>query len=402
MLTGKDTKLRFAVAVSRDSRAALAGRAIGQAARSGLGDGPADLACLFLSSHYAERAKELSGAVREELGPRVLLGCTGEGVIAGTEEIEGTAAVTLWAARLPGAQLTPVRPSFTQQERSDTLAVTGWPDDVGAGPEPPVFLLLADPFSTPVDEVLSLMADRSPRATAIGGLAGGGHDLGENRMLLNDEVYEGGLVGVAVSGHVRIRTVVSQGCRPIGERYVVTKGEGNVMYELSGAPALDRLQAAFESLSEEERRMAHRALHIGVVIDEHHNRFERGDFLVRNLVGADRSSGSVAIGDVVREGQTVQFHVRDARSASEDLNLLLAAERSRQARPTLGALVFSCCGRGRGLFGRPHHDVTAVRERVGEVPIAGFFAQGEIGPVGGSNFLHGYTASVALFSEPDS
>ncbi|OLC01144.1 MAG: hypothetical protein AUH35_00715 [Nitrospirae bacterium 13_1_40CM_62_7] len=282
------------------------------------------------------------------------------------------------------------------------LAVTEWPDHVGAGPEPPVFLLLADPFSTPVDEVLALMADRCPGATAIGGLAGGGHDLGENRMLLDDEVYEGGLVGVAVSGPVRIRTVVSQGCRPIGERYVVTKAERNVIYELGGTPALDRLQAAFESLSEEERRIAHRALHVGVVIDEHHNRFERGDFLVRNLIGADRSSGSVAIGDVVREGQTVQFHVRDARSASEDLNLLLAAEQSRQARPTLGALVFSCCGRGQGLFGRPHHDVTAVRERVGDVPIAGFFAQGEIGPVGGSNFLHGYTASVALFSEPDS
>ena len=182
----------------------------------------------------------------------------------------------------------------------------------------------------------------------------------------------------------------------------MTKAERNVIYELGGTPALDRLQAAFESLSEEERRIAHRALHVGVVIDEHHNRFERGDFLVRNLIGADRSSGSVAIGDVVREGQTVQFHVRDARSASEDLNLLLAAEQSRQARPTLGALVFSCCGRGQGLFGRPHHDVTAVRERVGDVPIAGFFAQGEIGPVGGSNFLHGYTASVALFSEPDS
>lgn len=402
MLTGKDTPLRFAVAVSRDSRAALAGRAIGRMARNGLGDAPADLACLFLSSHYAERAKELSAAVREELGPRLLLGCTGEGVIAGTEEIEGAAAVTLWAARLPGARLTPVRPSFSQEQGSDMFAVTGWPDHAGVGPEPPVFLLLADPFSTPVDYVLSLMADRSPGSTAIGGLAGGGHDLGENRMLLNDEVYEGGMVGVAVSGPVRIRTVVSQGCRPIGERYVVTKAERNVIYELGGASALDRLQAAFESLGEEERRMAHRALHIGIVIDEQHNRFERGDFLVRNLVGADRNSGSVAIGDMIREGQTVQFHVRDARSASEDLNFLLAAEQSRQRRPTMGALVFSCCGRGQGLFGRPHHDVTAVRDRLGDIPVAGFFAQGEIGPVGGSNFLHGYTASVALFSEPDS
>lgn len=402
MLTEQDTQLRFAVAVSRDSNAAQAGRAIAQAARSGLGQGAADLAFLFLSSHYAERAAALSAAVREALAPRVLLGCTGEGVIAGTEEIEGAAAVTLWAARLPGTQLTPVRPSFAQRHDGEGYSVTGWPDDLSRGPEPPVFLLLADPYSTPVDEVLSLMADRCPGATAIGGLAGGGHDLGENRMLLNDEVYEGGLVGVAVSGPVRIRTVVSQGCRPIGDRYVVTKAEKNVIHELGGTPALEHLQAAFESLSGEERRLAHRALHLGVVIDEHRNRFERGDFLVRNLIGADRNSGSVAIGDVVKEGQTVQFHVRDAQSASEDLHLLLAAERSRQEKLPLGALLFSCCGRGRGLFGRPHHDVTAVRERVGEIPIAGFFAQGEIGPVGGSNFLHGYTASVALFSEPGS
>jgi small ligand-binding sensory domain FIST len=193
--------------------------------------------------------------------------------------------------------------------------------------------------------------------------------------------------------------VVSQGCRPIGEPYVVTKAEQNVIHELGGVPALDRLQTLFESLGGDERRIAQRALHLGIVIDEHRDRFERGDFLVRNLIGADRGSGSVAIGDQVQEGQTVQFHLRDAQSASEDLNLLLAADRSIHQAP-LGALLFCCCGRGRGLFGRPHHDITAVREREGDVPIAGFFAQGEIGPVGGGNFLHGYTASLALFSEP--
>jgi small ligand-binding sensory domain FIST len=260
-------------------------------------------------------------------------------------------------------------------------------------------ILLADPFSTPVDEVLAVLADRCPGSAAIGGLAGGGHDSGENRLILNDEVYDGGLVGVALSGRIAVRMVVSQGCRPIGEPYVVTKAEQNVIHELGGVPALERLQTLFESLGSDERRIAQRALHLGIVIDEHRDRFERGDFLVRNLIGADRGSGSVAIGDQVQEGQTVQFHVRDAQSASEDLNLLLAADRSIHRAP-LGALLFSCCGRGRGLFGRPHHDITAVREREGDVPIAGFFAQGEIGPVGGGNFLHGYTASLALFSEP--
>jgi len=393
-------KLKFSVAVSRNNDAAKAGFEISEVVRRGLDQEPADLAFLFFSSHYIEMAEDLSAAVRAELAPRVLLGCTGEGVIAESEEIEGDPAVALWAARLPGVPVSPIRLAFTQEEEGFT--VSGWPDLPAEGAEHPTFLLLAEPFSTPVDEVLSSMAERYPGSLAIGGLAGGGHDVGQNRVLLNDEVHDSGLVGVAVSGPVSVRTLVSQGCRPIGERFVVTRAEKNVIHELGGSPALARLETVFKSLGSAERRMAHRALHVGIVMDEQRNRFERGDFLIRNLVGADRTTGSVAIGDLVREGQTVQFHIRDAGSASEDLNLLLTAERSKGARPTRGALLFSCCGRGRGLFGRPHHDVMTVRERMGDIPIAGFFAQGEIGPVGGSNFLHGYTASVALFSEPGS
>jgi small ligand-binding sensory domain FIST len=385
--------------LSRDVDAAAAGHALAHATTRELGHRPVDLACLFFSSHYAERAEELSDAVCRTLTPRVLLGCTGEGIIAGSEEIERAAAVTLWTAHLPDASLTPLRLSAGQDGGPLGFSVEGWPDGLGHDPEPPVFLLFADPFSTPMDEVLSLVADRTPGSSAIGGLAGGGHDLGENRLLLNDAVHDGGLVGVAISGSVSVRTVVSQGCRPIGERYVVTRAENNVIYELAGVPAMECLQAMFESLVPQERGLAQNALHLGIAIDEQGSRFERGDFLVRNLVGADRSSGSVAIGDLVKEGQSVQFHVRDAQSASEDLHLLLAAARSRHHVPPQGALIFSCCGRGRGLFGRPHHDVTVLRERAGDIPIAGFFAQGEIGPVGGSNFLHGYTASVALFSE---
>jgi small ligand-binding sensory domain FIST len=393
-------KLKFSVAVSRNNDAAEAGSQISGAVKRGLDSEPADLAFLFFSPHYIELADVLAAAVRAELAPRVLVGCTGEGVIAGSEEIESDAAVVLWAARLPDTPLSPIRLSFTQEEEG--LAVSGWPDLQADDSGPPTFVLLAEPFSTPVDDVLSSLADRFPGSLAIGGLAGGGHDVGQSRILLNDEVYDSGLVGVAVSGPVSVRTLVSQGCRPIGERFVVTRAEKNVIHELGGSPALERLESVFKSLGNAERRMAHRALHVGIVMDEQRNRFERGDFLIRNLVGADRTSGSVAIGDLVREGQTVQFHIRDAGSASEDLNLLLTAERSKGARPTRGALLFSCCGRGRGLFGRPHHDVMTIRERMGDIPIAGFFAQGEIGPVGGCNFLHGYTASVALFSEPGS
>lgn len=400
MQTGIRTALRFSAVVSRDTNAVQAGRDLGQATRRALGEGPTDLAFLFFSPHYAEQSTDLAAAVRRELTPDLLVGCTGEGIIGGTEEIESAPAISLWAARLPGVSMTPIRLSCSQDE--DGISVSGWPDDLVSGPALPNFLLLGDPFSTGVDEALSLIAERCPGSMAIGGMAGGGRDVGENRMVLNDEVYEGGLVGVALSGPLSIRTVVSQGCRPIGERYVVTKAENNVIHELGGVPALERLQTVFETLSGGERRLAHRALHIGVVMNEQRNRFERGDFLVRNLIGADRNSGSVAIGDMIKVGQTVQFHIRDAQSASEDLHLMLAADRSRHQQPPLGALLFSCCGRGRGLFGQPHHDVTVLHERAGNIPVAGFFAQGEIGPVGGTNFLHGYTASVALFCEPGS
>lgn len=393
------TTLKFAAAVSRERDSHAAGSAVAQAARRDLEGRQADLACLFFSPQYAESAEELVEAVRQELSPHLLIGCSGEGVIGGGEEIESAAAVTLWTASLPGVALTPFRLSADQDEYG--ISMTGWPGNFDEPLERPSFLLLADPFSTPMDEVFSLLADRCSGAPAIGGLAGGGRDQGDNRMVLDGNVYDGGLVGVALSGPLAIRTVVSQGCRPIGERYMVTRAEHNVIHELSGTPALERLQSLFGSLSDKEQHLAQRALHIGVVMDEQRNRFERGDFLVRNLIGADQRSGSVAIGDVVKEGQTVQFHLRDAQSATEDLHLMLAAERARHPQPPLGALVFSCCGRGRGLFGRPHHDVSTLKERVGDVPTAGFFAQGEIGPVGGANFLHGYTASVALFSEPD-
>ncbi len=335
--------------------------------------------------------------IRQSLHPRMIVGCSGEGVIAGAEELETAPAVTLWAASMPDVALEPIRSSFSPVQ--DQFRLSGWPEPSTIQSS---FLLLADPFSTPMREVLGLIDERYPGTRAIGGLAGGGQGEGENRLIFQDEVLTGGLVGVRLSGPVDVRPVISQGCRLIGERFVVTKAEHNLIYELGGVPALERLQAVFESLPEEDRRHAHRALHLGIVIDEHRDRFERGDFLVRNLVGADQTTGSVAVGDVVQEGQTVQFQLRDAKSASEDLNLLLAADRAAHRRQPLGALMFSCCGRGRGLFGKPNHDAATMADRLGSIPLAGFFAQGEIGPVGGRNFLHGYTACMALFAEQDS
>jgi small ligand-binding sensory domain FIST len=389
--------LQFASALSRNTDTEAATRDVADAIRQQIGQHPVDLAFVFFSAHHSAQATVISTMLKEALRAEVCVGCSGEGVIGGPEELETAPALTLWVARLPHVHVTPLRLSFSDVQ--DQIQITGWPETTVADS---TFILVADPFTTPVQDVLSMMAERYPQAKAIGGLAGGGHDAGANRLLLNNEVFGDGLVGVQLIGPVSVRTVISQGCRPIGDRFVVTKAEQNLIYELGGQPALQRLQEVFESLENTRRRDAHLALHLGIVIDEHRNQFERGDFLVRNLIGADQQTGAIAIGDVVQEGQTVQFQLRDGVSASEDLQILLAKDRTVHRTPPLGALLFSCCGRGQGLFGRPHHDTGVVHERFGHIPVAGFFAQGEIGPVGGRNFLHGYTASVALFSEPDS
>lgn len=387
--------MRIASAVAKDLDPLHAAHHLSRATTDLLGDRPIDLACLFLSSHFAEQAEALVEALHRALTLRLLIGCTGEGIIADSEEIEGAPGVVLWTARLPGVSLCPVR--LVARPSGDSVVLHEWPtpDRVGAGR--PSFLLFADPFTSPMDDVFGVIQSAYPGAPIIGGLAGGGRESGAHRMILNQAVHDHGVVGVAMTGAVAVRTVVSQGCRPIGDRFVITRAAQNVIHELSGIPALQQLQKVFEGLSRDDRLLAQRALHVGLAMDEQRNRFERGDFLIRNLIGADETSGSLAVGDLVTEGQSVQFQVRDAQAASEDLHLLLASERARQPRAPAGALLFSCCGRGRGLFGRPHHDVSVLRERAGPIPVAGFFAQGEIGPVGGTNYLHGYTASVALF-----
>jgi small ligand-binding sensory domain FIST len=397
MSTTTQARLQFATALSRKTDTEAALRDLVEAILIQIGTAPVDLAFVFFSTHHVANVSMISAMLQRELQAKVCLGCSGEGVIGGSEEIETAAALTVWVACLPDVKLEPLRISVSQLQ--DQIRMPGWPDP---GPEDSTFLLLADPFSTPMQEVLSLMTDRYPHGKVGGGLAGGGQDSGENRLLLNDQSFDGGVVGVQLTGPIAVRTVTSQGCRPIGERFVVTRAEQNLIYELGGVSALKRLQDVFESLGGAQRQDAHRALHLGIVIDEHGSHFERGDFLVRNLIGADQQAGAVAIGDVVQEGQTVQFHLRDAKSASDDLHVLLAADRTKHQSPPLGALLFSCCGRGEGLFGRPHHDSEVVQARLGPIPTAGFFAQGEIGPVGGRNFLHGYTASVVIFSEPDS
>lgn len=353
----------------------------------------ADLALIFVSAHHIGTLGPLAAAVRERKLARHVLGCTGESIVGDGREVEGEAAVSLWAIRLPGVSLRPMRLTF------DGAEIAGWPDDLdGPRASGRALLLLGDPSSFPADPWLKRLNAEASGLCVIGGMASAGHEAGQNRLALDGQVFDDGAVAVLLDGPLRVRTVVSQGCRPIGRPMIVTKADRNLIKELGRRPALEVLRETFDALSEDDQERVRQGLHLGRVINEYQESFRRGDFLVRNVIGADQEGG-VAINDIVRVGQTVQFHVRDADSADEDLNSLLREGRDPAGAPPAGALLFTCNGRGTRLFPDPDHDVSALRGTLGPIPIAGFFAMGEIGPVGGQNFLHGFTASVALFEE---
>jgi small ligand-binding sensory domain FIST len=378
----------FASALSQHP---IATQAVGEAAGEILerldGEG-CDLAVCFASTHHVGAFEDIGPALRNILEPRVLVGGTAVAVAAGAHEIEEHPALTVFAARLDGAALTPV--TLRVQETPDGAALTGWPS---LDRTPASLLLFADPFTFPVDAFLQRVNRDLPGLQIIGGLASAAGSPGGNRLVLDDRVVDEGAVGVFVDGgSIEVRTLVSQGCRPIGRPYVVTRAEQNLIEELGGKPAIERLQELAGAASEEERELLRGGLHVGLVVDEHKAEFGRGDFLVRNLLGADESSGALAVGEQVSVGQTVQFHVRDAGAADEDLREMLTGVDAD------AALLFTCNGRGRHLFTVPDHDAGMVENLLGPIPLAGAFCAGEIGPVGGRNFLHGFTASLALFA----
>lgn len=348
--------------------------------------GPApDLVTLFVTAPLAGALEDIVRTVRTVLNPRVLLGATAVSVLGGAREVEEVAAVALFGARW-GVDVTPARFEVHRGSGGELL-VAGGAGATGEG----TLLLLADPFSFPTEEVLEAIGAGTPKLPVVGGMASAARGPGGNVVLLDDELFHHGAVGVHLPPEVPVRTVVSQGCRPFGQPFVVTRAEGNVIKELAGRPALERLMEQIEALSPEDRALAARGLHAGLVIDERKTDFRAGDFLIRNVAGADRSQGAVVIGAEVETGTTVQFQVRDAASADAELESLLSDA------PETAALLFTCNGRGSRLFGSPDHDAAAVSEAVGGGAVAGMFCAGEVGPVGDQNFLHGFTASVALF-----
>ncbi|MFO0912182.1 MAG: FIST N-terminal domain-containing protein [Pirellulales bacterium] len=361
------------------------------------GQAPPDLLVCFATHHHRRHWGAVNQQLHQLLRPRQQIGCLGQGVI-GTDaagrgqEIEDDPAWSLWAAWSPSAELEAAHLSLEQTPEG--MAFTGFDREL---PENSSLILLADPFSFPADVLLERWREDRPGTLVMGGMASGGSAPGENRLVLNDRTFDHGAIALAVSGPLNITPVVSQGCRPIGDPMIVTRAERNVVLELGGQPAVTQLQRIFQSLPNHEKEMLQRGLHLGRVVSEYQEQFEAGDFLIRNVFSLDGQRAALIVGDYFRPGQTVQFHLRDAGSAHRDLQLLLEKAR-HQTPPPAAALLFTCNGRGTHLFGEPHHDVTVTQRTLGPIPVAGFFAQGEIGPVSAENFLHGFTASIALFS----
>ncbi|MBO2463843.1 FIST signal transduction protein [Actinomadura violacea] len=347
-----------------------------------------DLVCVFISGDDPEEIAAAARRAALAAAPALMIGCSASGVIGGGRGVEEAGAVSAWAAVLPGARLEAFRLETLKAE--DKLIVVGMPegqdDDV-------VGLLLADPYSFPVDAFVERSDDALPGLALVGGLAEAG-EHGEARLFVDGDVHEDGAVGVVIGGAVTAATVVSQGARPIGPDMVVTKADENVLYELAGVPALEKLEQIVLELPEDEQELAGRGLLIGVAMDEYADEHERGDFLVRGVVGADTDSGAIAIGDVVDVGRTVRFQVRDAGAAEEELTALL--ERFDLA-PVEGALLISCNGRGQAMFPDSDHDAKVLDRAFGPAGVGGFFAAGEIGPVAGRNHVHGFTASILAF-----
>jgi small ligand-binding sensory domain FIST len=360
------------------------------------GGPPADLLLLFASPHHGEEIGRLRDAVASVVAARHVVGCVASGVIAERAEIERGPAAVAVAIALDGARIEPFHLELEETGPGEAK-LNGLALDVATDPELDAGLLFADPYSFPVDWFLDASNDRLPGFRWIGGIAAAGGMPGSTRLLVEDRVETSGAVGARIGGALEIATVVSQGCRPVGRHYVITKGSENLIEELSGVPALEQLQQLLGELPEADRDLLRRSLHVGRTTNEYKSRFERGDLLARSVIGIDQERRALAINDFVRRGQSIQFLVRDPDSARDDLReLLVAARDDSDGVNAEVALLFSCNGRGARLFGTSNHDVEQVGEVMRVPAVAGFFAAGEIGPVGGRNYLHGFTASVAL------
>ncbi|NEQ25799.1 MAG: hypothetical protein F6K28_43440 [Microcoleus sp. SIO2G3] len=380
----------------------------------------ADLAIVFISSAFTSEFSRLMPLLQEKLSVPALIGCSGGGVIgvdpaAQVQEIEGAAALSLTLAKLPGVKVQAFHIGSDDLPDLDSPP-DRWVELFQVDPQDhPQFILLADPVSAGVNSVLQGLDYAYPDAVKIGGLASVGNVAPHSSLFWNYQLVREGVVGVALSGNVVLEAIVAQGCRPIGQPYRVVEAERNILMQLEeqadadvvpverfasartvSRTPLDVLQALFQDLSEADRVLAQHSLFVGIVSDEFKLRPEQGDFLVRNLLGVDPKTGAIAVGDRIRPGQRIQFHLRDAETSGDDLELLLARHHRQMESEAIGALLFSCLGRGEGLYGQPNYDSKLFDRYFTKVPVSGFFCNGEIGPVGNTTFLHGYTSVFGI------
>jgi len=381
-----------------------------------------DLGFLFISSAYASEYPRLVPLILEKVPMSVLIGSGGGGIIGvdtdnQAQEIEGNPALSLTVAHLPRVDVQAFQISSDEIPDLDSGA-QAWTDLTGVSPEQdPDFILLADPFFSKVNDLLEGLDFAYPKAKKIGGLASA-MTMGMQTGLFyhspdNDDtaLIREGIVGVALSGNnIEVDAIVAQGCRPIGPQYQITQAERNVITEMAevqedgveqAKPPLQILRELINELSPQDQELAQNALFLGIARDEFQLELQQGDFLIRNLLGVDPKVGAIAVGDRLRPGQRIQFHLRDGNTSAEDLEVLL--ENYQQQEKTsfpVGALLFSCLGRGKELYGKPNFDSQRFRQAMNQIPLGGFFCNGEIGPVGNQTFLHGYTSSFAIFRQP--
>lgn len=389
----------FGSGISQAADPSQAAGEVVKQARAKFNGEPIDLAFFFVSPRTSPQYEEIHRVLKGELNARVLIGCTAYGVIGNHKEFEKSAALSLFLAHVPDTRIEPFyieqRDIEAWNEAEDARRFFGISSE-----DKPAFFILPDPFSIDSVAFLHIMEQIYPGCPIVGGLASGASAPGDNVLFINDDRFSEGAVGISMRGNVQVITLVSQGCRPFGEPLIVTAAEENVISELAGRPAMEALRRTFLSAPKRDQELARHSLFLGCAVDEYKEKLGRGDFVIRNVISADHESGALAIGDYIHIGQTVQFHVRDAESAHEDLRAL--CQRVKGERPRAvpkGALVFSCNGRGENMFSVKDHDISTLHQELGTFPAAGFFCAGELGPIGTRNFLHGFTSSIVLFYE---
>ncbi len=386
--------MQFASSLSIAPKSKSAEEQVVAALREQLGSSRPDLVVVFASHHHGEALENLGPRLLAALQGAHLIGCTGESIIGEAREVEQGPALSVWAACLPETTLTPfdcqAQAGPEQSAQFSELPRVRQPERASV-------LILAEPFSFPMDEYLTVLNRECPGVPVIGGMASGGMGPGQNLLFSGRGMLSSGALGIVLEGATEVQAIVSQGCRPVGKPWVVTACQDYQLQKLGGRPSLEVLIETLEGLEERDRELFQRHPFIGLAFDPSKSSFEHGDFLVRGILGVQAKEKSFAVAEGLRRGMTIQFLVRDARSASEDLTRLL--KRGKPASDdACGALLFSCNGRGTRMFPHTDHDIQCVKAQVGaELPVAGFFAMGEIGPVSGRNYLHGFTASVALF-----